>query len=134
MNRFDTVAGPLNDRPLCREICVCIRKFKAHRGGCQYLESLRCTLSKRLCGSKAIGKQTRASRLRPFEAVENLQSRNRIAIWIVGVDAKSEVGKRQVVRVGNRPDVKDSSVIRLSNPTNHGSDFENSRVFRRDSG
>src|SRR5262245_50606954 len=65
--------------------------------------------------------------------MQYLQARHRIAVRIVRMQAERKFREREIIRVRNSPNIKDASVISVSNPADHGSDFEDSRIFRRHS-
>src|SRR5262245_37222807 len=78
-----------------------------------------------LCRTEAVNKKVGATILRFLQAVKDLQSRHGIAIWIVGVRAESQLCKCQIVWLRGCSDLKNPSVIRLSDPPDHCGYVEN---------
>src|SRR5262245_25090316 len=99
MDRFNLPAALLNDRLFCRETSGRIRKFEPYRRGREDFKSFRCARLQNFCRSEPIDKGVDAAILRFLQAVKNLQSRNRITVWIVRVNAESLVGIREIVRI-----------------------------------
>ena len=113
------------------QVAIGVAEAKRNLVRREKLEALRRHAAQPLGGAEAIHQQRFAASVARLEAMQELQARDRIAVWVVGVGAEGPARKGEVIGGGLGDHVEDAAVVGLADVTEPLGDSHDLAVPRR---